>query len=166
MVRPNQDIADGEYRAHIRFSTYEDEDAVDLFKGEANKDGIAMAIRAQKAVAIPVVYRKGDLTASLKMGVLETRLVNNQMLFKTVFEKNGLRSIYGDANIFLKEGEQSIKIGTINGLSVYKDKQVVELPANLYEASKLTQGNIELEFQEENSKLKTTVEFKIQGAIK
>ncbi len=144
--RPAPGLPDGEYRVHLLFRAIPEARPV---SAEANvTSGFAIALNPIYGVSIPVIVRKGKLTATAGMTnpVLETVGGKTDLVFK--LSRTGNRSTYGRIRV-MKAG-QSEPVYEIRGIAIYTDvaEREVRLPVDAAIAAKL-KGPVTVQYVEE-----------------
>lgn len=114
MSRLKADSPEGEYRSHILIQEVpKAKDAVSA--NNSSPDGIGVDVRAVFGVSLPVILRKGKLSAETSLSSPEMIKVNEDTFLKVKIGRSGTKSIMGTANIFM--GSQ--KIATLKNVAVY-----------------------------------------------
>lgn len=138
------DLPDGEYRSHILFQEIPTEKPNDDV-GTPIGNGLSVTIRAVFGVTIPLVVRKGNLTAQASLSDLElVRLGDEQQGLKLRLNRTGSRSLRGDLLAFA-DGDS---IGKIINVTVFLSTPYREVTIPLTAPGDLKGRHITVKFTE------------------
>jgi hypothetical protein len=112
-LRANAD--DGEYRSHILIQQVQKAGAATSAKGPDTKDGLGVNITAIFGMSMPIILRKGNLSAQATLKDPEIVKIGEDTFVKLSIERQGTKSFMGTANVF--SGNK--KIATLKNLAVY-----------------------------------------------
>lgn len=124
-VRRPIDLAEGEYRMHLQFETFDDVDAEEVGSGSDAEKGVNMALKAHRAIAVPILVQQGEINMAVE---LKNPIVSNANELTVTLEKSGNRSAYGDVTVEYKAGTEWQPLSELRGVAVYNDKRSVSLP--------------------------------------
>ncbi len=145
MLGKPQNLADGEYRSHLRFSVIPESKEAAADKGN-NQKGLEIQLIPIYGISIPVIVRQGSLN-------LDTRLVGLRLekkadpakpVFSFTIERQGTRSSFGD----LEAEWKGKMIGQIRGIAVYTPnaKRNVSMQLSLPKDMVLQGGRLNLRY--------------------
>lgn len=153
-VRRPRDLPDGEYLSHLVLKQIPNKvnSATETSSDEQGEKQLNLSVQPVLKLAIPVIVRKGELTASTDLSDIKLipREDSNSVLQFTL-HRSGNRSLYGDVEIYENmNGEMGKRIGFVRGIALYHetDKRLVNVQLNdtiSPEANKLTVRFIENE---------------------
>jgi len=104
-------IAPGEYRSHVLFQGNPDTSkGADIERGK-DENKISVRIVPVYGISIPVIVRKGVLTAEASLS--HVRLQDKTLSF--VIERSGTKSVYGDVEV----SDGDTVVGQLNGVAVF-----------------------------------------------
>jgi len=92
-IRPPEGLPDGEYRAHMLFRAIPDARPVVASTGP--KQGLSIALTPIYGVTIPVIVRKGSLSASAQISDAAVGPGEDGQQFSFALTRSGARSTYG-----------------------------------------------------------------------
>lgn len=139
-------LADGEYRAHMLFRAIPDAKSPVV---SSPRPGLSMALTPIYGLTIPVIVRKGALTATSTIS--DVRVVRgNQPMLAFRLTRQGARSLYGRVRI-TRPGTAK-PLFEASGLAVYTEvaERRVELPVSAAVAAALT-GPVTVDYIEDNA---------------
>ncbi|MEO9467940.1 molecular chaperone [Parasphingorhabdus sp.] len=144
-VRPPQDLADGEYRAHLLFRAIPK--ARNVTEKAPTNGGFSIALTPIYGVTIPVIIRQGNLEATAGIANARVERSDNGHAFAFDLSRTGERSTYGEIRV-VKQG-QSEPILVARGIAVYPEvgHRKVALPVPAEIAAQLT-GAVSVEYYE------------------
>lgn len=124
-VRAPQDLPDGEYRAHMLFRAIPD--AKPATAPASASQGVSIALTPIYGVTIPVIVRRGTLTATAAMANPRIIPTKQGPMLALSLSREGARSTYGIVRV-LKPG-QAKPVFEVRGVAVYPEisKREVEL---------------------------------------
>jgi P pilus assembly chaperone PapD len=116
-VRPPEDLADGEYRVHMLIRAIPDAKPVE----DTNKpaSGLTVQITPIYGITIPVIVRKGDLSAQVTMGDAEITQTPDGPALKVHMKRTGTKSTYG--RIRVTRPGVSDPLYEARGLAIYAE---------------------------------------------
>ncbi len=140
------DLPDGEYRSHILFQqvpmAVASEDAATQVA-----PGISVTIRAVFGITIPLIVRKGALTASASVSDLHiVRVADGQPSLALRLNRSGTRSLRGDVTV-LVDGDQA---GLLKNVNVFLSTPYRELTIPLTFSGDLKGHKISVRFAEDD----------------
>ncbi len=145
LVQMPADLPDGEYRSHILFQQVPTAVARDEAATQV-APGISVTIRAVFGVTIPLVVRKGALTASASLSDLRlVRGADGQASLALRLNRSGTRSLRGDLTV-LVDGEQA---GLLKNVNVFLSTPYRELTIPLTFTGDLKGHKISVRFAED-----------------
>ncbi|HXZ02221.1 MAG TPA: hypothetical protein VEI03_19665 [Stellaceae bacterium] len=137
------DLPDGEYRSHVLLQQVPTVHADDV--ANPNATGLSMRIRAVFGITVPLVVRKGNLTAMAALSDLKpVRLADGHNGLSLHLDRTGTRSLRGDLTVLI-DGEPA---GWLNGINVFLSTPYRELVVPLTTAGELKGHRIAVEFTE------------------
>ncbi len=151
----SRDLPQGEYRSHLVFQTVPPTDVGEDIETEGLEAGqLQVRLIATFAIAIPVIVRHGDLSASLTLSELKldppSTAENPPVLFLRL-NRGGDRSVYGDLSVTFKaEGGAATEVGRVSGIAVYTPNasRTLRLPLRPPEGVTLKRGRLGVVFRE------------------
>ncbi len=127
------DLLDGEYRSHIYFRAVPKK--VPLGEEEKEKDTTTISVRLVPifGITIPVIIRKGRLTATVTLSDLAFEKTNeSEPRISFVFNRTGSMSVYGDITVdYISVQGKVTRVGIANGVAVYTPNTVRKFQFNL-----------------------------------
>jgi P pilus assembly chaperone PapD len=129
MYKMPAELPEGEYRSHLLFAKIPAAKSTVPEVAKQSEGTITMTIPINVGVSIPIIVRRGKLTAqatidpqSLQLATLQP---NQQAVSFTVL-RSGTRSVYGDITVY--RGDD--KVAGISGIAIYtpNSKRRVTLP--------------------------------------
>jgi P pilus assembly chaperone PapD len=120
--KPSAAMTDGEFRSHLYFRSVPRKKSV---TDDANADTTALSIRmaAVYGVSIPVIARKGDLTAAVEMKQLAVTPGTDSAktpVLSLLLDRTGAMSTYGDITVtWLPEQGAPMVVAVAKGVAVY-----------------------------------------------
>ncbi len=149
MSRLKGDSADGEYRSHLVVQELPDPKAAEA-AAQAAEDGLSINVQAIFGISIPVIMRKGDLSAEAELSAPKIKKIGEDTYLEMAVNRSGNKSFMGTANVFA----DSQKIGMLKNISVYMstNRRIVSIKLDPDYAGSLSGKNIRVTFgaQEEN----------------
>jgi hypothetical protein len=118
-IRMPVGLKDGEYRAHMLFRAIPDAKPVVVDQSAAPKQGLSISLTPIYGVAIPIIVRQGNLTATATLSDVKVEQSPDgpRLFFKIA--RTGTRSTYGRIRVF-KPGIVK-PVVDVRGLAVYAD---------------------------------------------
>jgi hypothetical protein len=116
-ARPGADLPDGEYRVHMSFAALPKVQPVT--ETPADKNAIAIKLIPIYGIVMPIIVRKGALTATA--GLANPRIVHGPKgdQFAVDMVRSGTESIYGDLLVYPKGAKDPVFVA--RGLGVYPE---------------------------------------------
>lgn len=144
-VRPPENLADGEYRAHLLFRAIPKTRSVTAQTPAT--EGFSISLTPIYGVTIPVIIRQGKLEATAGIANARVEKSDNGHAFAFDLSRSGERSTYGEIRV-VKQGE-SEPLLIARGIAVYPEvnQRTVALPVPAEVASKL-KGPVSVEYYE------------------
>ena len=140
-------LPDGEYRSHILFQQVPTEKATEEVTTDV-APGISVTLRAIFGITIPLVVRKGTLTANASLSDLHLVHVTDEQSGLTVhLNRSGTRSLRGD---LLAEVDGSLA-GQLKNVNVFLSTPYRELTIPLAWKGDLKGHHISVKFAEDES---------------
>lgn len=154
MARKPKDLADGEYRSHALFQAVPDDAGQSLDDIVLKEDEVGVKITPIFGIAIPVIIRHGQLSATASISGLELKSIEDKQVLSMTLNRDGNRSLYGhmEAIYTPADGGEKISVGRIKGISVYDgiNQRKVSITLNPPEDVTLEKGGtIKLKFEED-----------------
>lgn len=116
MSRLKADSPDGEYRSHLLIQQEPEAMKPPSAKEDGGvSGGVDIQVRAVFGVSIPVILRKGDLTATDSLNDLKIVKNGDNTFLQLAVNRTGTKSILGTLKIY--SGEQMV--GILKGVAVY-----------------------------------------------
>jgi len=145
-VRAPEGLPDGEYRAHMLFRAIPDAKSV---VGDASpREGVSIALTPIYGVTIPVIVRRGSLTATAALS--DPKIVRDAdgAAFQVMLTRQGTRSVYGRIRV-TKQGVDKPLIEA-RGIAIYAElaSRAVTLPVEPAIAAQLS-GPVKIEYLED-----------------
>jgi len=127
-IRAPQGLPDGEYRAHMLFRAIPDAKVATAPKAPAS--GISIALTPIYGVTIPIIVRRGQLTATAAIANAKLATLDGHQAVSFDLSRSGTRSVYGEVRV-LKPGN-SKPVVLARGVAVYNEigRRNVTLPVS------------------------------------
>jgi hypothetical protein len=129
-----QNLSPGEYRSHLVFRA----DPTAFAKSEAGSDGIAINLSVAKGIAIPIVFRKGNLQT--KITLTDPKIIKrpDTTLVSVQINREGNASPFGDLEVRAIINDKEETIGILRGVAVFLEipYRKVEIPISNLEKLK------------------------------
>ncbi|MDB5702526.1 MAG: molecular chaperone [Sphingomonadales bacterium] len=141
------DLPDGEYRAHMLFRAIPD---AKVATATPAKDGLSISLTPIYGVTIPIIIRKGALSATAAISnVHMTRTTDGPALAFTL-ARSGDRSTYG--RIRVTKAGQSKPVYEARGIAVYAEvaSRTVSLPVTQAGLAAQMTGPVKVEYLEDS----------------
>lgn len=146
-IRPPADLPDGEYRAHMLFRAIPDAKPV-VADPSRPANGVSISLTPIYGVTIPVIVRKGSLTATAALS--DPRIVRDDdgQAFAITIARSGTRSVYG--RIRVTRPGVAAPLLEARGIAVYAEvpSRTVTLPVDDETATRL-KGPVKVEYLED-----------------
>lgn len=145
-LTPTPDLADGEYRVHMLFRAIPTSKSV--VPDPKAENGIAIALTPIYGITIPVIVRKGNLTA--KAVLAAPKLVRDSAgdYLSLRLSRSGDRSVYGRVRVTRSGSDKPLV--DARGIAVYTElgEREVRLPLDPAVAAQL-KGQVKIQYIEE-----------------
>lgn len=171
MVRRDGDLAPGEYRSHLKFTVEPPSGAGRESggrNGDKDEDDITIRMIPVYGVTIPVIVRRGDLSASVDItdASIVSASTSDVPLVRLMLKRGGNRSVYGDLRVTHRDrsGEERV-VGLTRGVAVYTplSERSVGVRLNRLGESRLRAGTLRVEYVENNGdSVFSTAEIRLQ----
>ena len=134
MSRLKGDASDGEYRSHLLIQEVPKADAAQ--KAGDTEGGLGINVQAVFGVSLPVILRKGDLSAQVSLSAPKINVVDGITYLEVAVNREGGKSILGTLNVFA----ESKKIGILKTVAVYMSspKRIVSIKLDPQSAKNLS----------------------------
>jgi P pilus assembly chaperone PapD len=143
-VPPLEKRADGEYRTHVLIQQVPDIAALRVSPFERT-DGVSVDLQAVLGVAVPLLIRRGEPSARVRIEALRIeRAGDGQTALAVRLERQGERSVRGALSLTLDGSE----IETYDGLAIYAPAPARELLLALPKDTPVLSGRLEVRFRE------------------
>lgn len=151
MSRLRNDAPDGEYRSHLLIQEVPDAEGATSANAQATtQSGLGINVRAIFGMSLPVILRKGNLSADVKLSAPEIVTENNEKFLKVTIERSGTKSVMGTVNVFT--GQE--KIATLKNVAIYMStpRRVVFIKLGSEHAQQLSGKSLRITYgaEEEN----------------
>lgn len=147
LTRLKSDSPDGEYRSHLLVQEIPEAAPPENTAGQGD-NAVGVNVRAIFGITIPVIVRKGDLSADVSLS--NPRLVqkNGEQYLRVDINRSGTKSVVGTANVFA----DSQKIGILKSIAVYlsNPKRVVDIRLDAPNGETLSGKTIRVTFGAED----------------
>jgi P pilus assembly chaperone PapD len=145
-VRFAADLPDGEYRAHMLFRAIPDAKAATTTEV---KEGLSISLTPIYGITIPIIVRKGALTASATISDVQITHAADGSALKFTLARSGDRSTYG--RIKVTKAGQAKPIYEARGIAVYAEvsQRTVLLPLQDAVVAAQMTGPVKVEYLED-----------------
>jgi hypothetical protein len=145
MLQMPADTRDGEYRSHILLRQVPSPEPATPGSTASADGGLAFSIRAVFGVTVPLIVRKGELSADATLGDLRLlQLPDNRPAVALKVNRSGTRSLRGD----IKLAVDGAPVGELNGVSVFLSTPYRDVIVPLAEPINLKGRRLSVEFHE------------------
>jgi hypothetical protein len=151
-ARLPEGLADGEYRGHLLFRAVPDARAAASAEGQVavSQGGVAISLVPIYGVTIPVIVRRGDLSATATLA--NPRLSEEapgRMVFSLDIGRQGNRSLYGE--ILVTVPGQANPVIVARGVGVYTElnQRTLNLAISPEQAALLRSGPVTIRYIED-----------------
>lgn len=153
-VRPPEDLADGEYRAHMLIRAIPD--AKEPVISDKPAQGLTVSIIPIYGITIPVIMRKGALSAQVSIADPRVEETEGQPAFKLRMNRTGTKSTYGRLRV-TRPGVSG-PLFEARGLGIYAEvaERDVTLPIPPEVAARL-RGPVHVEYLEDDPSIGGTI---------
>ncbi len=148
------EMSEGELRSHFYFRAVEKETALAKEDLQKDADGISINIKTVFGISIPVIIRKGNTTAEVKLEELKLDLEESPVLSLDIV-RSGNRSVYGNFRVsYISDNGSVTEIGKVNGISVYtpNTRRHFKFPLENSEDINWHQGQLKIEYEDKEAK--------------
>ncbi|HLO68809.1 MAG TPA: fimbria/pilus periplasmic chaperone [Holophaga sp.] len=143
-VNRPKDLPDGEYRAHMRVQEVPPPAPPDAPAEEAK--GLSIRIVTQFGVAIPLIVRQGETSATVALADL-ARPAPERLAF--TIKRTGSQSVYGDFKVlFHPDGGSTLPVAEVNGVSVWTPNERRRMDIPLTAGQLAGKGTLEVVYSE------------------
>jgi P pilus assembly chaperone PapD len=142
------DLPDGEYRAHMLFRAIPDAKAATTTEV---KEGLSISLTPIYGVTIPIIVRKGALTASATISDVHMTRANAASALTFTLARSGDRSTYG--RIKVTKAGVAKAVYEARGLAVYAEisQRTVSLPIQDPAVAAQMSGPVKVEYLEDGN---------------
>lgn len=161
MSRLGSDAADGEYRSHLLIQEIPQADPAENAGAESSGQ-LGVNVQAIFGVTIPVILRRGDLSAEVKLSTPKFVQLDGEKHLQVVVNRSGTKSFLGTANVFA-DGQ---KVGTLKNVAVYMStlSRVISIRLDAERAKNLSGKDIRVTFgAEENNEDAPSAELRFKA---
>ena len=156
LVRKTARLKPGEYRSHLVFQATPEEAGLTLDAASGESGGVGVKLMPLFGTSIPIIVRKGDLSAKVEIVQAELDTASNQTQANLglVFKRSGNRSVYGDIVVEnVSQDAQVIELSRVKGMAIYTGVQQRNLEVALMapEADTLRAGHLRITYTARNS---------------
>lgn len=152
-LRKPAELEAGEYRSHLLAKALPAEGDLANIESLGGPDTMAVKLMPLPGVAIPIIVRHGEITASVALSQLSLQTGDDEAPPRLSYrlERTGSRSVYGDLSAYFtpRDGGEERVVGLIKGLAVYTplDHITQQLLLQNLSASDLASGRLRLRFE-------------------
>jgi|GEM_PF-2036285 len=136
-----------EVRTHLYFRP-SDPSNLDLAKKNPGNGKSAFELKAQVAVAIPIIISPGKIKKDFSLKNFKVFVGDGEVKFKVHLEKKGNGFLYGDFTVYKMDGSKKTLVGMAKGVSSYIPKREALYGLVSSQRNPLTKGRYRLEFNE------------------
>ncbi len=147
-------LSSGEYRSHLYFRAVPRAKPVEATTVDTSAKGIAISLTPVYGIAIPVIVRNGDLTASVTVSNTSVSYDGDAPTIPKLnftLERNGNSSTYGEIVVtYVPTDGQPVVVGQVKGLAIYTPnsrRTYRGLPLTVPGGAKLTGGRLLVEYR-------------------
>lgn len=149
MLRATEQLADGEYRSHLLFAAQPAEDAASIEGPATNATRISIRLTPVYGVTIPIIVRKGALSASASLtNPVLKRDVDGGAILSATLERTGDRSLFGDVEVAAPGGKKPIAVKSGVALYVPNVSRRIEIALDKAQADAVARAGATLRFSE------------------
>ena len=144
-LQPNDALPDGEYRAHMLFRAIPKAAAVAPAAGPA--EGLKIQIIPIYGISIPVIVRKGNVTATAALANVRIGKDNEGPTLEFDMNRSGNRSLFGEVHVTKPGVSEPLHVS--KGIAIYPEisQRVVSIPLSPELAAKV-HGEIVISYYE------------------
>ncbi len=160
MVRKPHDLADGEYRTHMKFAIIPDPEKksrLNLNEPSNTPNTVGIKINIIMNVTIPLIVRQGQggVKATPQSVILKKDEKSGRQIMEVELDRTGNQSLFADIAIFDDSAQDgSLKLGEIKGIAIYTPNtvQYVPIPVKLEDTTSLRGKNVRIEVYDREDK--------------
>ncbi len=147
-LKPGIAAPDGEYRTHVYFRAVDKGTPLASDTTAADTTALAIKLTAVYGVSIPVIVRRGNLTASVTLSDIAIIDKKDSVTTKALHftaNRTGTRSVYGDFTVdYAPPTGDKVQVGSLKGISVYTPNALrkVTIPLRLPKELALKGGRL------------------------
>ena len=149
MSRLKANASEGEYRSHLLVQEIPKPEKAQKAGEQADRK-LGINVQAVFGVTIPVILRKGDLSAEISLSAPKIEKIGEDTYLTIAINRSGTKSVLGTLNAFT----DSQKIGILKNIAVYLStpRRVISVKLDPKHAKKISGKNIRVTFgaEEEN----------------
>jgi len=154
-----KNLEDGEYRTHLVVQEVEDldpdysaEKIEEVAKNVDPSAGMTIEIKGYMGMSIPVIFRKGNLTADAKILKATKLFENEQDVLKLEVGRNGNQSVRGDLTVLADNKE----VGVVNNFAIYTENKsrFITIPLDFSSLKDKKINSIKINYKNSESKNK------------
>jgi P pilus assembly chaperone PapD len=137
-LRKPENLAAGEYRAHMLFRAVPVESLEPLKPEEENAEGIAIQLRPIYGISIPVIIRQGDLQATPSLGSVQKKMIEDESVLAVDLARTGNKSVYGALKVWQAGNKKPVSL--LKGVAVYPEisQRTIYMPIDAKITGKVT----------------------------
>ena len=131
MVRKPADLADGEYRVHLKVASIPDHDKStssesDKTPPEPGKVGIQINILMDVTIPLIIRHGKGDVGVAPKKALYKPDTKTGSQSIEVELERTGSHSLFADVVLFADsdDGSSSVQLGENKGVAIYMPNSI------------------------------------------
>lgn len=152
MTRPDGDLEEGEYRAHLKFEALPPPGGFPEPEG-ADEDKLQVSMQVRQNLWIPVIYRHGEPSVDVDLEAqVDDETEGTPSKLDLVIHRDGDRSVYGDleATFVADDTGEETRVARLRGVGVYtpNERRFMELDMEMPEGKSLEDGRLEVVYQE------------------
>lgn len=143
MSRLGASAQDGEYRSHLLVQEIPDASAAENAAGESD-DGLGINVQAIFGISIPVILRKGELTAQTSLSNPKIVTTDGETYLQVRVNRTGGKSIIGTARVLSGVNQ----IGLLKNVAVYMSSpyRIVSIKLDPERAKNLSGKNLRIAY--------------------
>lgn len=151
-VRKPQDLADGEYRAHLFLRAVPPENrGTGIAAAPGGAGEMTIELIPIFGISIPVIVRHGNPPpAAASLSGLALAQTERGTALQATIGRTGAGSLFGDVVVrYLRDGAEPVVVGEVSRLAVYPeiDRRRVSVPVALPGGGVLGKGRLEVVYQ-------------------
>lgn len=146
-ARPPVGIADGEYRVHMSFHAVPSTRAVEAPPPSTADGGFSIKLTPIYGITIPLILRKGQLTADATLSNPGVVREGNHVYLKLDLARTGNRSLYGELRVTVPSAKEPVFL--VRGVAIYPEVGSRTLLLGLTDAQAAAlHGPVQIEYRE------------------